>query len=240
MPYRRFPKTDTARLKSLSTLLNNSDVYAAKSRFINMELINTAKSLHDQLKTLSSQFMLSYEAQMRNYKTLAKPQKNMLTYVLHFVRVLSMSIERGEMKPAVLHDYYSTHDADELIRQLHNVESAFQLTPGIIEGEKRRIADGGRPIYNPTIGMVATHFDIFSNLYKQQRILNDKAERALNEVKKVRTEVDKLLVDIWNQVEQHFAKLPPETRFDQCRRYGIIYYYRKGETNEEKKQEKKD
>lgn len=101
-----------------------------------MELINTAKSLHDQLKTLSSQFMLSYEAQMRNYKTLAKPQKNMLTYVLHFVRVLSMSIERGEMKPAVLHDYYSTHDADELIRQLHNVESAFQLTPGIIEGEK--------------------------------------------------------------------------------------------------------
>ena len=79
MPYRRFPKTDTARLKSLDTLLNNSDVYAAKSRFIDMELINTAKSLHGQLKTLSGQFMLSYEAQMRNYKLLAKPQKNMLT-----------------------------------------------------------------------------------------------------------------------------------------------------------------
>lgn len=75
MPYRRFPKTDTARLRSLGVLLDNNDVYAAKSRFISMDVITQAKKLHDQLKTLSSQFLLCYEAQMRNYKRVAKPQE---------------------------------------------------------------------------------------------------------------------------------------------------------------------
>ena len=67
MPYRRFPKTDTARLNSLDILLGNNDVYAANRRFIDMELIENAKTLRGRLKTLSSQFMLAYEAQMRNY-----------------------------------------------------------------------------------------------------------------------------------------------------------------------------
>lgn len=236
MPYRRFPKTDTARLKSLRTLLDNSDVYAANRRFIDMALINEAQRLHDRLKTLSSQFIMCYEAQMRNYRVMAKPQKRMMMYVLHFVRVLVMAIERGELKPAVLKDYYGADDSDKLLHDLHSVDQAYLLTPAIIEGEKKRVAAGGRPVYNPTIGMVATHFDIFRDIFEQQRILNDKAERALADVKEVRVEVDRLLVDVWNAVEAHFAALPPETRFDECRRYGLIYYYRRGENKEEVKE----
>ena len=229
MPYRRFPKTDTARLKSLRTLLDNNDVYAADKRFLDMELINGAKTLYGRLKTLSNQFLVCYEAQMRNYQLVAKPQKRMVMYVCHFMRVLLMSIERGEIKQSVLKEYYGVDDADELMRRLHVVDDAYRLTPGIVAGEKRRIAEGGRPVYNPTIGMVATHFDIFSDVYEQQRILNEKADRVLKDVKEVRAEVDKLLVEVWNGVEAHFAELPPETRFDECRRYGLIYYYRTGE-----------
>lgn len=232
MPYRRFPKTDTARLKSLRTLIDNNDVYVAGRRFLDMSLINNAKPLYDQLKTLSSQFLMCYEAQMRNYKRMAKPQKLMTMYAVHFVRVLAMSIERGEIKPSVLTEYYGFDNADELLRRLHSVDDASRIVPGIVEGEKKRIAAGGRPIYNPTIGMVATHYDIFIDIYEQQRILNSKAERALAAVKAVRTEVDRLIVDVWNAVEAHFADLPPETRYDECRRYGLIYYYRKGEQKE--------
>lgn len=232
MPYRRFPKTDTARLKSLRTLLDNNDVYAANRRFLDMATINKAKEAYDSLKTLNEQFMLCYEAQMRNYQQLAKPQKRLMMYVLHFVRVLDMSIERGEMKPSVIAEYYGAGNTDELMRQLHNIDDVCRITPKIIDGEKKRIAAGGRPIYNPTIGMVATHYDIFSNIYEQQHILNDKSERALAKVKAVREKVDKLLIGVWNEVEAHFASLPPETRYDECRRYGLIYYYRTGEKKE--------
>lgn len=229
MPYRRFPKTDTARMNSLDILLGNNDVYAANRRFIDMELIENAKTLRGRLKTLSSQFMLAYEAQMRNYKLIAKPQKNVHMYVAHFMKVLGMSVERGEIKRAALHDYYGIDDYDETMRLLHNSDDICRLTPQIVEGEKKRIAAGGRPVYNPTIGMVATHFDIFRDIYEQQIILNDKAERALGELKDLRKQLDALVVEIWNRVEEHFAELPAETRYDECRKYGLIYYYRKGE-----------
>lgn len=229
MPYRRFPKTDTARLRSLGELLENNDVYAAKTRFISMDLIAQAKKLHDQLNTLSARFMLCYEAQMRNYKRLAKPQKHMMMYLQHFVRVLLMGVERGEIKISALSEYYAIKNPDETLRQLHIVDDACEIAPKVIEGEKKRIAAGGRPIYNPTIGMVATHFDIFLDIYKQQSILNDKADRTLAELKVLRAQIDALLVEIWNAVEAHFADLSPETRYDECRKYGLIYYYRKGE-----------
>lgn len=198
-----------------------------------MALITRAKSLYDRLKTLSSQFMLAYEAQMRSYRRLAKPQKNMLVYVLHFMRVLAMSIERGEIKASTLVDCYGIDNLDETLRLLHNVDDAVRLTPQIIAGEKKRIAMGGRPIYNPTIGMVATHFDIFLDVYEQQHIMNDKADRSLAVLKALRAETDKLIIDIWNAVEAHFADLPTEARLDECRRYGLIYYYRSGERRPE-------
>ena len=94
MPYRRFPKTDTARLRSLGELLENNDVYAAKTRFISMDLIAQAKKLHDQLKTLSARFMLCYEAQMRNYKRLAKPQKHMMMYSVSYTHLTLPTTER--------------------------------------------------------------------------------------------------------------------------------------------------
>ena len=155
-----------------------------------------------------------------------------MMYVTHFVRVLAMSAERGEIKASALKEYYGVGDADELLRQFHGVDDVYRLAPGIIEGEKHRIAAGGRPVYNPTIGMVATHYDIFRDIYEQQLILNDKAARALADVKAVRAEADNLFVEVWNLVEAHYADLPPEARFDECRRYGIIYYYRKGEERE--------
>lgn len=229
MPYRRFPKTDTARLNSLRTLLDNSSVYAAKSRFIDMDVINRAKACYDRLGTLCNGFLRSYEAQMLGYRRIAKPQKRMMMYAQHFVRVLGMCIERGEIKAAALHDCYGIDDIDETLRLLHAADDAYRIVPGIVEGEKRRIAGGGRPIYNPTVGMVATHYDIFKDMYEQQRILNDKADRALTALKALRAEVDPLIVDIWNQVEAHFAHLPSEERLDECRRYGLIYYYRTGE-----------
>lgn len=229
MPYRRFPKTDTARLASLKTLLDNNDVYASSTRFIDMTVIQRAKTLHDRLATLSSQFLLCYEAQMRGYRQIAKPQKNFMLYISHFVRVLAMAVERGEIKPDVVEQMYGVDDVEQLLPMLRTVDEAVSAAPRIIEGEKRRIAAGGRPIYNPTVGMVATHFDIFYHVYRQQKILNDKADRALATLKELRVEVDAVIVDIWNEVEAHFASLPQDERVEQCRRYGLIYYYRKGE-----------
>ena len=102
------------------------------------------------------------------------------------------------------------------------------------EGEKARVKAGGRPIYNPTIGMVSTHLDIFEECYTQQKRLQERTAAALDALKQIRPEVDAVLLDLWNQIEARFKDEPVEERLDHCRRLGVVYYYRK---NEKKKME---
>ena len=49
-------------------------------------------------------------------------------------------------------------------------------------------------------------------------------------VQAMRPQADRLILDIWNQVEHRFAGvLPVARRLELCRDYGVVYYYRSGE-----------
>ena len=104
----------------------------------------------------------------------------------------------------------------------------------IIEGERKRTSQGGVPIYNPTIAKVKVHYDIFVDSYERQKALQVLTNRSLEGLATMRTRADELILDIWNQVEEKFRNISPnELRLDKCRDYGVIYYYRTGETRPE-------
>ena len=149
-------------------------------------------------------------------------------YLSHFLQVLLMSAERGEIKRSQL----PLHGLDEKTTALPNLKTTDGLLkwgPIVIEGEKARQKKGGRPIYNPSIGMVSTHFDIYREAYSAQRKLQQRTNRANQDISKLRPEIDELLLELWNAIEAHFADLPPEQRFDECRKFGVVYYYRRHE-----------
>lgn len=77
--------------------------------------------------------------------------------------------------------------------------------------------------------MVSTHFDIYHEAYSAQRRLQQRTNRANQDISKLRPEIDELLLELWNAIEAHFADLPPEQRFDECRKFGVVYYYRRHE-----------
>ena len=52
---------------------------------------------------------------------------------------------------------------------------------------------------------------------------------ALESLKRIRPEVDEVILELWNQIEAHFKDEPAEARFDMCRKFGVVYYYRKNE-----------
>ena len=100
----------------------------------------------------------------------------------------------------------------------------------IIEGEQQRTAQGGIPIYNPTIARVKVHYDIFLDSYERQKNLQALTNRSLEELASMRGRADELILDIWNQVETKYQDVTPnEVRLDKCRDYGLIYYYRSSE-----------
>lgn len=228
MPYRRLPNTDAARLKALKTVLDNNDMYTVRKRFIDWNTLNSARTAYEKLLTATEQYRISLSAQTRGVEKCEKLQHKATIYVSHFLQVLMMSVERGEIKRSNLKLYGLAENA----KALPNIKSSGGLTEWgekTIEGEKARIKQGGRPIYNPTIGMVSTHLDIFKECYGQQKRLQERTGRTLENLKKLRPEVDAVLLELWNRIEANFREEPPEVRFDECRKLGVVYYYRKGE-----------
>ena len=228
MPYRRLPKTDAARLRALKTVLDSNDLYTVRNRFVDWQTINRARPAYDRLLTASEQYRLACSARVRGVGKIDKLQRNASMYVSHFLQVLMMAVERGEIKRSAL-KLYGMDEGTSTLPNMKSIGGLLRWGRLAVEGEKARVKQGGRPIYNPTIGMVSTHIDIFNDCYQQQKRLKDNIERALESLKRIRPEVDDVILELWNQIEAHFKDEPPKTRFDMCRKFGVVYYYRKGE-----------
>lgn len=231
MPYRRLPKTDAARLKALKTLLSNNDIYTVRKNSVDWKLLSRAQTLYDRLLTATEQYHLMFNAQTRHSPKSERIQRNASMFVSHFLQVLFLAVERKEIKKQQL-TLYGLPESTTTLPQLKTIEGLLVWAPRIIEGEKQRIKNGGKPIYNPTIGVVSTHFEIFKELYEKQQSVIKRTQKALNDLKELRPEVDELLQNVWNEIEKSFEDLPTEAKLEECRKFGIVYYYRSKEKKE--------
>lgn len=229
MPYRRLPNTDKSRLKALSTLLENNELYTVRDRFIDWKDINKAKTAYDKLLTLVNQYEIDKKAQSRGKGRIDKLQRNAVLYMSHFMQVLRMSIERGEIKKKAL-EFYSLSD-DMAALNFQTISILLEWGPKIIAGEKARLKKRGRPIYNPTIGMVSTHFEIYKEAYEKHQVLQRRTREMERQLKEVRPSIDELILKIWNDIENHFMGEKVIDRVEECEKYGIKYYYRRKEKN---------
>lgn len=228
MPYRRLPKTDSARLKALRTVLENDNVYTVRNRFIDWKTLNRAQPAYDRLLTACQQYKVRMAAQTRNSPRMDELMHNATMYVSHFIQVLLMGVERGEISRSLL-PLYGMEEKTTALPPLKTAEAVISWGEKIVEGEKKRVKGSGRPIYNPTIGMVSTHLDIFRERYNSQKELQGHSTKALEKIRELRPEVDEILLELWNQIEKHFENEPPEVRYAECRKYGVVYYYRRNE-----------
>lgn len=230
MPYRRLPNTDSSRLKALETLLENNDIYTARERFLQWKDINEARTLYDKLLTATKQYDMDRQAQRRSASRIEPLQRKAYLYLSHFIQVLLMGIMRGEIKRSALKLYGMQDDATQSpLAPLPS--SILEWAPKIVEGEKERIKRGGRPIYNPSIGMVQTHFDIFSETYAKQKQLQQRTHAMEQKLKQMRPDIDSVILRIWDQIEAHFSeegKLVAD-RVEDCQRFGVRYYLRRKE-----------
>lgn len=150
-------------------------------------------------------------------------------YVSHFVQVLNLSVLRNEIKPEMKKLYGMSADSNS-VPDLTSDDNLYKWGESIIEGEQKRIQSGGTPIYNPAIAKVRVHYDIFVEHYNNQKVLQNNTSRTIANVSSLNDMADKLILDIWNDVEHQFSLLPPAQRLQKCMEYGVVYYYRKGES----------
>jgi len=170
----------------------------------------------------------TFQAQVRSNKSFQALVKNARLYVSHFIQVLNLSVMRNEIN-SELKLLYGLERNTSSVPDLTSDTSILEWGEKIIEGEKNRMSKGGVPLYNPTIAKVQVHYDMFKTAYIQQRMLQKNTAKALTKLSSLRIKADEIICEIWNQVEKKYAALDLRERLERCSRYGVVYYYRKGE-----------
>ena len=230
MPYRRLPNTDTARIKALKTAIEKADQTDFKELHISTKVLHSAKTALSHFEALCIRYHQLHEIQVKANRSFIGKVRNARMYISHFVQVLYMSIVREEIKEKQL-EFYGLENANHTLPDFSSNELLLEWGEKIINGEKKRVSRGGVPIYNPSIAKVNVMYLLFKEGYQTQRLHQKATQRAMDEVANYREIVDKIIYEIWEEVEKSSDDIPVEQRIDRNREYGVVYYYRKGETN---------
>lgn len=233
MPYRRLPNTDQARVRALKSAVEKGDVYNVRDLAISLKTLFEARNFLIKFDAAQLYYMQCYQNQSKASRKHQANVKMARLYISHFIQVLNLAVLREEIKETHrgLYGLPDTNSVPDLISEAALVEWGRK----IITGEQQRNAQGGIPIYNPTIARVKVHYDIFLDSYERQKSYQSLTSRCLDELASMRGRADELILDIWNQVEAKFQDvLPNDVRLDKCRDYGLVYYYRSGEKVKDK------
>ena len=228
MPYRRLPNTDAARIKSLKCALEQDLLLPFPDRMISVEILEVAGVFLSAFEKVHAEYESAFKAQIHANKTFHELAKNAKLYISHFIQVFNLAVVRKEIHPE-LKSLYGLDPDSQNVPELSSDALVLKWGDRIIQGEKARLEKRGTPLYNPTIAKVQVHYDMFKTAYYQQKILQKTTARALSKLSSLRIKADELIYNIWNQIENKYADMDLENRLDNCKKYGIVYYYRRGE-----------
>lgn len=229
MPYRRLPNTDTARIGALRKAIDMELRQTPDNQPASFKTLNEAKVLCSRFEAAVKQFRFHYDEMAKCNKRFQPLCRMARLYVSHFIQVLNMTILRNEIK-AEYKELYQLSPDDYTLPDLASEKALTEWGQRIIDGENKRLAQrGGTPIYNPTIAKVRVHYDIFIEARYERDRYKKQMQRSLDQLNSLREEIDALILKIWDEVESYYNAIAGEERIEKCRKYGIIYYYRKNE-----------
>ncbi len=201
---------------------------SVQDRAISFKIQNEIQSLLPKYQTAYMEYNSYYQMQSKGSQKYNKFAKACRLYVSHFIQVLNLAVIRKEIKREHK-TLYGLDPNTQIVPDLASDAALIEWGEKIIAGEAKRKQNGGAPIYNPTIARVQVNYDIFSEAYHNQKILQQNSSKSLAVISAMRDSVDPILLEAWNQIEEHYTELPTQERLNSCQRYGMIFYYRKEE-----------
>ncbi|WP_430813903.1 hypothetical protein [Carboxylicivirga sp. RSCT41] len=228
MPYRRLPNTDQARLRALKAALQKGMQLSPFDLAYSQKLFLELQSFLPLYEQAISQYNFSKERQAKYGKLLGDQFKVTRLYVSHFIQVLNFCIIRGEIKPEVRKLY--GFDVDEKsVPELGTEQQLLQVGKNVVEGEEKRGMMGGSRIYNPSIAMVKIKYEKFVEYFNNHKNLLVTTQKMHEKVTELRAVADRIVLEIWNEIEAHFDMLEGDDKRTKCSNYGVVYLLRKHE-----------
>jgi hypothetical protein len=231
MPYRRLPNTDAARLRALRAVAKYKNTAMDVLLPFDRRVLQEISSFLPLFENALAEYKQAINSEGNKNTKYLQYIKNVRLYISHFIQVLNLACIRNEIKPEkkllykLLPDNYAVPD-------LSTETLLLEWGKNIIQGENERTRAGSSPIYNPTIAKVQVHYDIFKDAYQTKKVAQKNVGRYAENMQKMRTRADEIILDVWNQIEKAFADCTMEEMQEKAKEYGIVYYLRRKERQE--------
>lgn len=228
MPYRRLPNTDLARLRALRIAFEKGkELPPGKLAFTQGTLQKLNSTIHAFERTLM-ECRQAFHKQVQGSREYKESLRKARLYMSHFIQVVNMAIARGELKSSD-REFFGFSSDQKRVPAFQTEASVIRWGEKLITGESARIMKGLTPVTNPTIAVVKVRYEKFTELHRFQKMLQKNLQRNQQKLTTMRKTVDDIILSIWNEVEQSYAHLPEQSRRNNARIFGVVYFYRKNE-----------
>ena len=225
MPYRRLPNTDQARLRALKTAIQRASESDFIEQVLPYRLTTEAENCLLKFESTVTQYKANIDSKVDANKKYKLIVQNTRIYISHFIQVLNFAVIRGDIKREQKRLYKLKEDSNTL-PDLSTEEDLLVWGKNIIEGETARMGQGGIAINCPPINKVKVYYDMFRDSQITQSMHRMSTNRLSGDIDTLRQEVDRVIVQIWDTVEEHYGKCLPYNRMRCCENYGMKFYYR--------------
>ena len=228
MPYRRLPNTDRARLIALNISLNKGRELPPFKLAYSQGIYAKIQAFLPSYEHTLSEYHNSYNLQTEKNKDYQKYLRKARMYISHFIQVVYMAIQRGELSLSTL-DYFGLQQDEKKLPTLQPDSELLECGRKLIAGEKTRLMEGLNGITNPNIAVLKVHFEKFLDVYNTQDSLKKRNQRAQDALREKRNIADDIIQNLWNEIENTFKNLPEELKREKASEYGVVYVFRKNE-----------
>lgn len=228
MPYRRLPKTDASRIVAMRKALDTESSNYGEKQPVPFVYIQQIKNIINQFETQVQNFHFYYNKRVEDNRKVLETSRNVRMYLSHFIQVLNMAVERGEIKRAKK-AYYGLDENSNSVPRLVSDDDVFFWGQKIIDGELRRVAEGGIAITWPSIQRVRVYHEMFKDRRQDKKTSQGSANREHETLAKMRETIDDLLIKVWDSIEDFYSDLRPYAKMVACQKCGVVYYYRHAE-----------
>lgn len=228
MPYRRLPNTDQARLRALKAAVRKAADLSVRELAFSQSTLLQLKGFYPHFEQVLQQYQHNRERQAGIGKLLGEHFKAARLYVSHFLQVLNFCIARGELKPQV-RKFFNIDPGHRSVPEIGTEQQLLDWGKVVIQGEEARMATGATRIYNPSLAMVKVKYEKFEETYNLHKDLLATSTKLMEKVAEFRTQADRLIIQLWNEIESFYEHLEPVERRRRCSDFGVVYVYRPSE-----------
>lgn len=230
MPYRRLPTTDKARLRALETALKKVGEISVKNIPFARHSIEELQSVKNQFENTLKHYELNIKQQSDNNKHYKEVSETARLYLSHFIQVLLFASERGEISGGIKY-YGRLQDYDGRTPSLNSEQEILEWGKIMVDGEQRRVREGGSAIYSPSIALVKFKLQEFNDAAIFQQNLKRNTLRTFEKMQTLRKTTNEFIAQLWTEIENHLELEAgsAEEKRKLAEEFGIVYVLRRKE-----------